>query len=158
MKSLEKRLTYLFTGEIVAVATFTFVYCYHFSSNHSYTLLYLLLILNFILLQGSLYWFVKWRKLKTKRNVLPKLYKHLNLLRNINLTLIVLTPLILTLETVISGLISTPRLILIIFVLGFVIIEYINYFHIQLTNYKNGRWKKSAIAKEIHHQIFLKDR
>jgi len=31
----------------------------------------------------------------------------------------------------------------------FAIIEYVNYFLIQLTNYKNGRWKKSSIAKEI---------
>lgn len=31
----------------------------------------------------------------------------------------------------------------------FVIIEYINYFHIQLTNYKGGKGKKSSIAKEI---------
>ena len=49
-------------------------------------------------------------------------------------------------------LIDTPIRVpfwLALFVYVFAIIEYVNYFHIQLTNYKNGRGKKASMAKEM---------
>ncbi len=74
---VKNRLVYLFTGEFFAVVVFTGMYFYYFPSNQSYSLIYALFILNFILLQGSFYWFIRWRRLKNKRIVLSNLHKPL---------------------------------------------------------------------------------
>lgn len=149
MRELKNRLFYLFTGEFFAAVTFTIVYFYHFSSNHSYALIYVLFVLNFILLQGSFYWFVNWKRLKDKKDVLPNLFKFFSGLKKVNMVLICIVPLILIMDIIILERTSCPVFLLILFVYAFTIIEYINYFHIQLTNYKNGRGKKSSIAKGI---------
>lgn len=66
MKELEKRLIYLFTGELFAVTTFTFIYLRELAASQSYALMYALGVLNFILLQSSFYWFIKWCRWKRK--------------------------------------------------------------------------------------------
>lgn len=149
MKELKNRLVYLFTGEFFAAVIFTIVYFYHFSSNHSYPLIYMLFVLNFILLQGSFYWFVHWKRLKEKRDIFPNLYKFFSGLKKINIVLLCIVPLILIVDIIILEKTSFPVFLLIIFVYCFTIIEYINYFHRQLTNYKNGKGNKSSIAKGI---------
>ncbi|MFD1412329.1 general stress protein [Oceanobacillus jeddahense] len=147
-KDLEKRLVYLFTGEFFAVVVFSFIYFNNFSLNQSYSLNYALFTLNFMLLQGSFYWFIKWRRLKSKRTVLPNLYKSLTILKKVNFTLICIMPLIVIIDIFIMKRMSFIFLVAVL-VYIFAIIEYINYFHIQLTNYKIGKGKKSSIAKEI---------
>lgn len=151
MKDIENRLIYLFTGEFFAVVGFTSVYFYNFSSNNSYSLVYVLFILNFILLQGSFFWLIKWRRLKSKRTVLPNMYKFFIVVKKINFTLICIAPLIIMIDTVILEQVSPLTFLLIALVYVFTIIEHINYFHIQLTNYKKGRGKKASIAKEINN-------
>lgn len=147
-KDVINRLVYLFTGEFFAVVVFTFLYFYYFSSKHSYSLIYALFILNFILLQGSFYWFIRWRRLKNNRAVLPNLYKSLIIFKKVNFILICVMPLMLIMDLVLLR--QRPiTFLLTVSVYIFSIIEYINYFHIQLTNYKNGRGKKSSIAKEL---------
>lgn len=149
MKGLENRLVYLFSGELFSAAIFTFVYFFYFSLSYSYSLLYVLFILIFILLQGSFYWFIKWKRFKTKSKILPNLPKSLNKLKKINITLLCLTPIILIIDIILLERTSFLSFFLTGCVYIFAIIEYINYFNIQLTNYKNGRGKKSSIAKEL---------
>ncbi|MBS4220052.1 hypothetical protein KHA96_17200 [Bacillus sp. FJAT-49711] len=149
MKQLENRLVYLFTGEFFAVVTFTLVYFYKFSSNHSYSLMYALFVLNFILLQSSIYWFVKWQSLRKKRMTLSNLYHILAVLKKLNLFLLCVAPLIFIMDMVLLERASFSIFLLTIFVFIFSVIEYINYFYIQLTNYKYGRGKKPSIAKDI---------
>lgn len=147
MKDLEKRLIYLFTGELGAVIVFTMV-CILLEPN--YSLIYVVFILNFILLQGSAYWFIKWRRWKTKKRIAPSLSKFLNSFKKINLALLFVAPVIFIIHISQKPTDFITQLFLILFVYGFAIIEYINYYHIQLTNYKNRRGKKSSIAKELY--------
>src|SRR5690625_1664961 len=99
-KDVNNRIVYLFTGEIAAVVVFTFMYFYYFRSNHSLSLIHALFILNFILLQGSFYWFIKWKRLKDKRTILPNLYQLFIILKRVNLMLICLMPLMLIMDIV----------------------------------------------------------
>lgn len=149
-KDLEKRLVYLFTGEFFAIIAFNFVYFYHVvNQNNSYSLIYVFFILNFILLQGVFYWFVKWRSLKSKRIIFPNLHKFLYVLKKINHTLICIAPIILLIDIFVLERVLFSRFLLTMFIYVFTIVEYINYYHIQLTNYKNGRGMKSSIAKKL---------
>lgn len=147
-KDIKSRLVYLFTGEFFAVVVFTSLYFNYFSSSQSYSLIYALFILNLILLQGGFYWFICWERLKNKRTILPNLYKPFIIFKKINFALICIMPLMLILDIVVLEQIPITFL-LTAFIYIFAIIEYVNYFYVQLTNYKNGRGKKSSIAKEI---------
>src|SRR5699024_7548304 len=114
----------------------------------SYSLAYALFVLNVILLQGSFYWFVKWKRLKSKQSIFPNLPKILIFFKTFNLTFLSIVPIVFIIEM----LIDTPIRVtfwLALFVYVFAIIEYVNYFHIQLTNYKNGRGQKASMAKEM---------
>ena len=125
------------------------MYFYYFLSNHSYSLIFVLFVLNFILLQGSFYWFVNWKKLKDKSVVSPNLFKLYSAFKKMNILFICTVPFILLMDVIILRSTSFPVYFLVIFVYAFTIVEYINYFHIQLTNYRNGRGKKTSIAKGI---------
>jgi len=70
----------------------------------------------------------------------------LSFLKRINLVLIFVMPLMLIMDIVVLKIIP---ILLTVFVYIFAIMEYVNYFHTQLTNYKNGKGKKSSIVKEI---------
>ncbi|MBS4206552.1 general stress protein [Bacillus sp. FJAT-50079] len=149
MKELEKRLVYLFTGEFFSVIVFVFLYMYSLHPNQHYSIQYVFLILIFILLQGSFYWFIKWRRLKTKANVLPNLNKIYSNLKKMNLILIYIAPVIFLIHMIQGVYGSFIQWSLTVFIYVFAIIEYVNYYHIQLTKYKKGRGKKSSIAKEL---------
>jgi len=77
--NLEKRLSYLYTGELFSVITFIFTsyllnYAYptlHLYSLYSFWVSFLLL--EFILLQGVIYWYVKWKRLKKRKHLLRPL-------------------------------------------------------------------------------------
>lgn len=143
---INKRLVYLFTGEFTAAVVFTFIFFYYFYPYHSYSLIYSIFILNFILVQGSFYWFIRWRRLKNKSTILPNLYKSFIILKKINFALICIMPFVLIMEIVV---LERIPILLTVVVYIFAIIEYVNYFHIQLTNYNNDKGRISSIAKEI---------
>lgn len=100
MRELNHRLVHLFAGEFFATIIFTSLYFYYFSFNRSLPLFYVLFILNFILLQGSFYWFVHWKWLKDRKSTSPKLFKFFSKLKKANLILISLVPFILITDTV----------------------------------------------------------
>ena len=145
-KDVNDRLVYLFTGEFFAAVVFTFIYFYYFHLFFSYSLIYSLFILNFILLQASFYWFIRWKRLKDKSTTLQNLYKYFIILKKINVALLCIMPLILFIDLFV---LERIPVMLTVVVYIFAIIEYVNYFHTQLTNYNNGKGKKSSIAKEI---------
>ncbi|KGX91116.1 general stress protein [Pontibacillus halophilus JSM 076056 = DSM 19796] len=150
MKDLEKRLIYLFTGEFISLVTFVYIYTYYnVNSNNSITLLFVFVLLVFILLQASFYWFIKWRRMKTKKVFVPRLNKLLIIFNNMNLIFIGIAPALFIIEIISSNKLFSSSFFLTLFIYIFVIIEYINYYHIQLTNYKNGRGKRPSMYKEI---------
>ena len=127
---------------------FTFLYFRYFSIHTSYSLAYALFGLNVILIQGSFYWFVKWKRLKSKQSIFPNLPKVFIFFKTFNLTLLSIAPIVFVIEMLIDTPVHAPFWI-VLFVYMFAIIEYVNYFQIQLTNYKNGRGKKASMAKEM---------
>lgn len=151
----KKRLVYLFTGEISAIIVFTLILFYYFENlSNRYSLTSVVLTLNVILLQGSYFWFVKWRRFETRKNSFPKLHYHLKLLKKIDLLLLLVAPMIVLIEILLLSESSLIELLTLLCIYIFAIIEYINYYFIQLTNYSNGSGKPSAIAKEIKlHKI-----
>ena len=96
MKSnLEKRLSYLYTGELFSVITFIFtsyLLNYAYPTLHLYSLFSFwisFLLLEFILLQGAIYWYVKWKRLKKeKTSITPiRMIQYLKVLKKINIAL-----------------------------------------------------------------------
>ncbi|SES27012.1 hypothetical protein [Salipaludibacillus aurantiacus] len=149
-KSLNGRLVYLFTGELSAILVFTFLFfSFSFNREESYSLFLAFFILLFILLQASIYWFMKWQHLRTHPPFPAYFSNLLRWLKIINLLLLSLVPVTIFIELILEPSLTFGIFVVMILIYGFAIIEYINYFHIQLTNYKNGRWKKASIAKEL---------
>ncbi|MFP3468348.1 hypothetical protein, partial [Leifsonia sp. SIMBA_070] len=69
-KLLEKRLAYLYKGERNAIIVFiviSYLYNFAFPSIQLYSLFSFwtsFLLLEFILLQGTIYWYKKWDRLR----------------------------------------------------------------------------------------------
>lgn len=96
-RTLEKRFSYLYTGELFSVITFIFT---SYLLNYAYPTLHLyslnsfwvsFLLLEFILLQGVIYWYVKWKRLKKeKTSVTPiRIIQYLKILKKINIAFII---------------------------------------------------------------------
>lgn len=150
MKELKNRLVYLFTGELFSVVVFTLVYLYYVDPfARSYSLIYVLVVLNLILLQGSFYWYLKWKCMKQKRTLPFAFLQLLPTSKKGSLMLLCAAPIVLLVEYITGENLYWISYVLYVLVYLFAIIEYINYFHVQLTNYKGGRGKTSSIAKEI---------
>ncbi|HDR7718384.1 general stress protein [Bacillus albus] len=166
-RTLEKRLSYLYTGELFSVITFIFT---SYLLNYAYPTLYLyslysfwvsFLLLEFILLQGTLYWYVKWKRLKKEKiSVTPiRMIHYLKVLKKINIAFIIAGFITVTIDFVIwypdlplGGLSFT------LFIYIFALLEYINYYHTQLSYdnisdikhlIKSKKLKQSCISKDF---------
>ncbi|BDH61781.1 hypothetical protein MTP04_19110 [Lysinibacillus sp. PLM2] len=162
-KKIEKKLFNLFTGEITATILFAIVYVLYIETMEwapEYLIvnssIYSFILLEFILLQGSIYWFLKWQQVRRKDFTNLKkgylvLYKWC---RNINLFLIAIGFMICVL-LFINGAVNRY---LYLGIFAFAIIEHINYYHIRLSymsyqeikefiRQKGFRWSK--LAKEL---------
>ncbi|TMW72797.1 hypothetical protein [Alteribacter natronophilus] len=152
MEKLKKRLFYLFTGELASACVFTLVYIYFvqaFGTYGSTGLLFSLFILVFILIQGGLYWYVKWQVAKGKKQVPgPQFRRILAAARKVNQILLIAGAVLIVAEFIWLDK-TVPIALAVTGVYGFAVIEYINYYHVQLTNYRGGRWKRSSIAREL---------
>ncbi|PYZ97606.1 hypothetical protein CR205_03150 [Alteribacter lacisalsi] len=154
MGRLEKRLVYLFTGEWMSAGVFAVLYFYfssEFALSGSIGLMFSVALLCLILLQGGLYWFVRWRTVRTGKPG-TQVYRQLPYWKRVNQALLLIGGVVLLLEIILAAPVL-PVILAIMFVYGFAVIEYINYFHVQLTNYRGGRFRRSSIAKEIERQL-----
>ncbi|WP_338450592.1 general stress protein [Niallia oryzisoli] len=168
-QALEKRFSFLYSGELSAVVMFIFVSIMvnrAYPELHLYSLLSFwasFLLLEFLLIQGSFYWYSKWRRLKrekisvTPMNVVQLLWK----LKKWNIGLISLTSVAFVADFMRwSPTLPIGGLSLSCFIYIFAILEYINYFHIQLSydnrsdiEYlrKTKRLKKSSLNRDFMH-------
>lgn len=165
-KKLEKRLTYLFTGESTAIVSFLIV---SFFLNKAYPQLQLyslvsfwlsFFLLEFLLVQGSVYWYVKWRRLKSEnKSVTPiRIVKLLKNVKKWNIGFIIVLPLMFVIDFLkwqpslpIGGLWISG------FIYIFAIIEYVNYFHIQLSHDNLSDIKHLLKAKKLKQACLSKD-
>ena len=139
---IESRLKHLYSGEFFAVISFVIL---SVLMNHNYPDLQLyslfsfwtaFLLLEFLLLQGSMYWYIKLKRFKnektfiTPENVVYKLIK----LRKINLLLIALPLFAFTYDLLrLQSPLPVGGLFITLFIYLFAILEYINYFYTQLS-------------------------
>lgn len=157
---LRKELKRLAICEVMAIPNFWFVYMawsmvfIEIGQDfvHTSTIIYPLTLLSFILLQGSIYWYICLRRIDGKKvsKKVPCTYSRLKI---INLFLIVIyIPIFFTFKVSIKYSITG------VFIYIFSILEYINYFFIRLSyknprhffdNLKIGKFPKSQIVKEI---------
>ncbi|WLD93810.1 general stress protein [Alkalihalobacillus sp. AL-G] len=162
---LEKRLTYLYTGEFASVIIFSFV---SFKINQEYPNLQLyslysywgsFILLQFLLLQGAFYWYVKRRRLKKEgTSVTPitqvRLLYHL---RKFNLIVILLVPMFFVIDAIRITEIPTMGFLLAMFIYLFSIAEYINYFYLQLSYGYSSDFKNLIKTRKLKTAILRKD-
>ncbi|MGP4079970.1 general stress protein [Pseudalkalibacillus sp. R45] len=166
-RHLEKRFAFLYTGELTSFLLFIFLSYFinrtypglHLYSLYSFWLSFGLL--EFILLQGSLYWYVKRRQLQTIGSPITplSLVNRLYHLQKWNLFIILVGPLIFVWDVFMwNPQLPIGGLALALFLYLFAIAEYINYFHIQLSYdnkadlhylFTKKKLKKASLRRDI---------
>jgi hypothetical protein len=137
-KKVEKTLFGLWAGELFAVVCFALlwlIYAQQFEWAEPYVTswpsVYAFALLEFILLQGSYYWFVKWKQVRRGCfSHLPD--RHLRLFqvfKRINLFLIAIGLLFL----IYQWKVFSVDFYWFVFLYVFAILEYINYYHVRLS-------------------------
>ena len=155
---IKQKLYSLASGELVALAVFWlnfFLFKKYLDTPQALiTIAYPLLLVSLILLQGSLYWWILIKRLSKPNFAIKQTGRIYGLLRQVDLILLALgIPLILIKFS------SWPVTLIAVAIWLFALIEWINYFHWQLSyslnplvllnKLANRKLRKSKIAKEI---------
>ena len=155
---IKQKLYNLASGELVALAVFWLNFFlfkkYLVRPQALISIVYPLLLVSLILLQGSLYWWILIKRLSKHNFAIKQTGPIYGLLRQVDLILLALgIPLILIKFS------SWPVTLIAIVLWLFALIEWINYFHLQLSYSLNPlvllnkvskrKLRKSKIAKEI---------
>ena len=155
---IKQKLYSLVSGELVALAVFWlnfFLFKKWLTTPQALiSIAYPLLLVSLILLQGSLYWWVLIKRLRKPSFAIKQTGPIYGLLRQIDLILLALGIPIILIEFS-----SWPVSLIAIAIWLFALIEWINYFHWQLSYSLNPlvllskvakrKLRKSKIAKEI---------
>lgn len=164
---IKNRLSYLYKGELFGIITFIFLSLLFnrvFPELRIYSLYSFwvsFILLEFLLLQGTVYWYVKWKRLIIERNSITpiQIVKLFNRIRKLNIIWIFVTPLVFVID-IFKWYPILPRggLTLSGFIYIFACLEYVNYFHFQLSydNFsdirnliKSKKLKKSSLNKDF---------
>lgn len=155
---IKQKLYSLASGELVALAVFWLNFFlfkkYLIRPQALISIAYSLLLVSLILLQGSLYWWILIKRLSKPNFAIKQTGPIYGLLRQVDLILLALgMPIILIKFS------SWPVTLVAIAIWLFALIEWINYFHWQLSYSLNPlvllskvakrKLRKSKIAKEI---------
>lgn len=155
---IKRKLYSLACGELVALAVFWFNFFlfkkYLVRPQALIAIVYPLLLVSLILLQGSLYWWILIKRLSKPNFAIKQTGPIYGLLRQVDLILLALGMPIILIEFS-----SWPVSLIAIAIWLFALIEWINYFHWQLSYSLNPlvllskvakrKLRKSKIAKEI---------
>ena len=155
---IKQKLYSLASGELVALTVFWlnfFLFKKYLTTPQAlFSIAYPLLLVSLILLQGSLYWWVLIKRLRKPGFAIKQTGRIYGLLRKLDLILLVLGILIILIEFS-----SWPVTLIAVAIWLFALIEWINYFHWQLSyslnplvllsKVANKKLRKSKIAKEI---------
>lgn len=162
-KRVKKKLVSLYTGELFAVFTFALIWILYIQLFEwsvpyltSYPSVYAFALLEFILLQGSYYWYLKLKQIQ-QNDFTPLPGRQLKVFANfkrLNTGLIVIGMFVL-----IYQILSKPiELYWFIFVFLFAVIEHINYYYVRLSYQtieeikelkRQKGFRKSRLAKEL---------
>lgn len=166
-KYLEKRFVHLYSGELTSLILFIFLSFLvnriypHLQIYSLYSFWMSFIFLEILLLQGTIYWYAKYKRLKTeKTSVTPiSIVKILYHAKKINI-IIMLVSLVMFIFDYIKWSDTLPigGFLIALFIYLFAIIEFINYFYIQLSHdnasdirslLKNKKFKKSSLNKDF---------
>lgn len=140
--TIERRLSYLYKGELFAVINFvplSFLINTVYPKLHLYSLYSFwisFLLLEFLLLQGTVYWYVKRKRLKREKTSITPVWiiQRLKTIKKMNIVLIFtgLVPFVIDLfywypSLPLAGLYVSG------FIYVFALLEYINYYYVQLS-------------------------
>ncbi|MDQ0232027.1 general stress protein [Metabacillus malikii] len=164
---LAKRLSYLYTGELTATIAFIFLsILVHFTypSLHLYHLISFCVsffFLEFLLIQGTFYWYTKWKRLKHENtSITPiEVVKRMKGFMKWNVLFIIITPFTFIVDYLrFSDRLPFNGFLLVGFIYLFAILEYINYYYYQLM-YDNQddlahlkrtkRLKRASLSKDF---------
>jgi len=169
---VKKKLFGLFTGEWFAALMFAVLwvlYLYLLEGFEVYLTsapsLYAFVLLEWILLQGGYYWFLKWRQVRGKSfsNLPDHQLKLFAFLKKSNLFLIAIGSIVLIYQCYVFA----ADFYWFLFLFSFAVIEHINYYHIRLSYMSveeikellgQKRLRRSLLAKELkkYHRERLK--
>jgi hypothetical protein len=166
-KKLEKRLAYLYSGELSSIIIFIFV---SYLLNYAYSNLQLyslysfwvsFILLEFLLLQGTIYWYTKFKRLRNENTSITPIQtvRQLQRFKKLNIVLIII-PIIAFAFDFVKWYPSLPLggLSIAGFVYIFAVLEYVNYFYVQLSYdnisdikylLKTKRLKQACISKDF---------
>ena len=165
-KTLEKRLAYLYKGELFSIITFvpvSYLVNYAFPNLQLYSLYSFwisFILLEILLLQGTFYWYVKCKRLRNENNAITptKVVRLLHYLKMLNIAMM-MTAIVVFFFDFIKWYPSLPLdgLTIAFFIYIFAILEFINYFYIQLS-YDNISDIKSLIrVRKLKYSCMNKD-
>ncbi|MGE7767078.1 general stress protein [Peribacillus sp. NPDC096540] len=166
-RNIEKRLFYLYTGELFSIISFVFLsylinYVYpklHLYSLYSFWISFLLL--EFLLLQGTVYWYVKWKRLKKEKTSITPVWivQRLKNLQKVNVGMIIAGLIMFVIDFFYwYPLLPLGGLSIAGFIYVFALLEYINYYYVQLSYdnisdikylVKSKRLKQASINKDF---------
>ena len=163
---MEKRLSYLYSGELSATILFIFVSYYvdrafpnlQLYSLYSFWISFFLL--EFLLLQGTIYWYSKLKRLRIENiSMTPvwivRLLKRLKLI-NIILVFVSIVMFVIDFLQFYSSL-PIKGLIIAAFIYIFAVLEFINYFYIQLSYDNISDIKYLLKTKKLKQSCIRKD-
>lgn len=164
---LEKRLAYLYSGELFSLIAFvplSYLLNYVFPNLQLYSLFSFwvsFILLEFLLLQGTIYWYAKLKRLRNENNSITpiKVVRQLHCLKTPNIVMIMTTIVVFAFDFI-KWYPSLPLggLSIACFIYVFATLEFINYFYIQLSYdnvsdiknlLKSRKLKKSCLNKDF---------
>lgn len=172
---LEKRLAYLYSGELLSLIMFipvSFGLNYVFPKLMLYSLFSFwtsFILLEFILLQGTIYWREKLKRLRNNDSLATpiKLVRQLTLFKRINIIIIGVGIFAFSIDFIRWHLaLPFKGFLLTIGIYVFALLEFINYYYIQLSYdnvadirnlLTNRRLKRACINKDIKRSMEMKD-
>ena len=159
---LQKRLQRYFQVEGMNALMFFCVLIFlniQFNSLHLIFLSYGMLMMCFILAQGTLYWWAKWSVLEDKPIFKNSLLRRFRSFKKVNIYGMILMPALLFIQWLVSGrsFVAGNFLGWAIAANGFAVLEHINYYHRQLMYDNKYDFKYLLRNKKLKDASLYKD-
>ena len=163
---LKRRFEYLYKGEGFAILTFIFLVpfvSYTYPNLQLFSLISFwvsFFLLEFILIQGTYYWYSKWKRLTTENiSITPKkTVTYLRKLKVVNIWILILAVIAVIID-ISMYYPSLPMAGLIVSgcILIFAFLEFINYFYIQLSYDKRSDLQYLLRTRKLKRSCLSKD-
>ena len=165
-KIVEKRLAYLYSGELTSLILFVPVsYLLNYASPnlHLYSLYSFwisFILLEVLLVQGTIYWYAKLKRLRNENSAITpmKVVRLLHRAKMLNIVIIVIAIIAFAFDFI-KWYPSLPLggLSIAFFIYIFAILEFINYFYIQLSYDNIFEFKALLKSRKLKNSSMNKD-